>query len=48
MNEDYMRSRLALSLLLGLLVLAGCASASVKSSGSENGSSSRMIFGLPF
>ena len=47
-GEVQMHARLALSLVLGLLVLAGCASTSVKSSGSENGSNSRMIFGLPF
>ena len=44
-----MRSRLVLGLFMSLLLLAGCAnSASVKSSGSENGSRTQMIFGLPF
>jgi hypothetical protein len=44
-----MRLHVVLSLLLGLLLLAGCAdSASLKSSGSENGSHTQMTFGLPF
>jgi outer membrane biogenesis lipoprotein LolB len=48
-GEVHMRPRLASSLLIALFLLAGCASStSVRSSGSENGSRSQMIFGLPF
>jgi hypothetical protein len=44
-----MRSQLVLGLLISLLLLAGCTnSASLKSSGSENGARSQMLLGLPF